>query len=226
MARGAGCDGEKSQQAATRSGVLSVGSPVQVKPDFDIPAILRGGKPSMGVIERIDNSGDTIVIVDGKAVPYPLEALRAPAPFAVPAVGDIVQGGFWDGAEIISVCAREQLLDDGALVDVSELGREAGYTVPVALTRAVFDLVTPTEGETAYGQDQTGRLWDVLWMARAMGAAQKAAHEGEGRFQCWFVLRNRDEYPGRRKLLIELKVTLDATGEGDPALTVSLPEED
>ena len=42
---------------------------MRVKPEFDIPPILRGGVPSAGVVDHLN--GDTlIVVVDGKSVPY------------------------------------------------------------------------------------------------------------------------------------------------------------
>ncbi len=40
--------------------------------------------------------------------------------------------------EPISIYTRAQALDDGFLVDVSELAKEAGFRFPVALTRAAW----------------------------------------------------------------------------------------
>lgn len=67
-------------------------------------------------------------------------------------------------ADLIHVYTRAQALADGVLVDVSEIAREAGFKVPVALTAAVWaDCVAwPKEDGT---QDERGRLWDVLYMA-------------------------------------------------------------
>lgn len=70
--------------------------------------------------------------------------------------------------------------------------REAGITIPVAVTTAVFDdCVSPIEsaageperGEVlAPGQDIKGRLWDVLWMfthtPRMLKHARSAKREG------------------------------------------------
>ena len=48
---------------------------------------------------------------------------------------------------VISVYTRAQAIEDGILVDVSETAREAGFKIPVAITRAVWDrLVALPEG--------------------------------------------------------------------------------
>src|SRR5438034_5774716 len=77
--------------------------------------------------------------------------------------------GFWDDAEVISVYTRAQALEDGVLVDVSEMAKEAGIKFPVALTATVYgQYVEVPEGVTC--QDETGRLWDILWMFRCAAA--------------------------------------------------------
>lgn len=79
--------------------------------------------------------------------------------------------------EPISVYTREQAIEDGFLVDVSEHARTLGYMVPVAMSRAAWtNYAEWTDADTKRQtyQDQAGRLHDVLWMAR--GAA-KAAHQ-------------------------------------------------
>ena len=66
----------------------------------------------------------------------------------------------------ISTYTRAQAIEDGILVDVSDTAREAGFNIPVALTRTVWErLVALPEGYRGF-QDERGRLWDVLWMAR------------------------------------------------------------
>src|SRR3954447_15830505 len=68
----------------------------------------------------------------------------------------------WD---IISSYTRAQAIADGVLVDVTETAKEAGFRIPVALTHAAWaEYVSVPEG--VEGQDEKGRLWDVLWMCR------------------------------------------------------------
>ena len=46
--------------------------------------------------------------------------------------------------EIISLYTRSQAIEDGFLVDVSDMAREAGFKWPVVVTRRVWDeIVTP-----------------------------------------------------------------------------------
>lgn len=81
--------------------------------------------------------------------------------------------------EVIHAYTRAQAIEDGVLVDVSETAREAGFRWPVALTRAAWaDCVAWTEDDNhrQVYQDESGRLWDVLWMAfnaiRSSGAGE------------------------------------------------------
>lgn len=71
---------------------------------------------------------------------------------------------------VISVYSRAQAIEDGVLVDVSEMARETGIRFPVALTQAAWtDCVAWSEDDTRrkrWPQDEAGRLWDVVWMLR------------------------------------------------------------
>ena len=40
---------------------------------------------------------------------------------------------------VLSAYTRAQAIEDGILVDVSETAREAGFRIPVAVTRTVWD---------------------------------------------------------------------------------------
>ena len=53
----------------------------------------------------------------------------------------------------------------GVLIDVTATAREVGFKYPTAVTSAVWaNYVRVPEGVT--GQDEQGRLHDILWMAR------------------------------------------------------------
>ena len=90
---------------------------------------------------------------------------------------------------VIHAYTRKQAIEDGLLVDLSNttdpwvkaMVREAGITIPVAMTTTAFvDCVSPIDGDglqLASGQDIKGRLWDVLWMfvcAVRSGGANKS----------------------------------------------------
>src|SRR5512142_1811169 len=79
------------------------------------------------------------------------------------------------GALIFSY-TRAQAIADGVLVDVSKLAKEAGFRFPVAVTAGVWAecVAVPDDVE---GQDETGRLWDVLTMLRFAILQGKARNE-------------------------------------------------
>lgn len=67
--------------------------------------------------------------------------------------------------KVIYAYTRAQAVADGVQVEVTKTAQEAGIKFPVFLTRAVFDsYVAVPEGIT--GQDEAGRLWDIVWMLR------------------------------------------------------------
>ncbi len=68
--------------------------------------------------------------------------------------------------DVISAYTRGQALEDGVLVDVSQLAHEMGYRVPVAITEGLHQVLTTTNELEVEGQSYTGRLWDVLWCAK------------------------------------------------------------
>jgi hypothetical protein len=66
---------------------------------------------------------------------------------------------------VIYSYTRAQALADGVLVDVTEMAKEAGFKLPVAITTALHNRLTPTKADQGLGQDYNARLWDVLWVA-------------------------------------------------------------
>ncbi len=81
--------------------------------------------------------------------------------------------------EPIHTYTRADALADGTLIDVSETAREAGFRIPVVLTRAVYeDCVRWTDADNNRKgtlQDEAGRLWDVLMMAWFAAARTRGA---------------------------------------------------
>jgi hypothetical protein len=127
---------------------------------------------------------------------------------------------FWDDAEVIYAYTRAQALEDGVLVDVSEMAKEAGIKFPVALTAAVYGKnVEVPDGVT--GQDELGRLWDILWMLRcAAGRCQGDTLE----FQLYVRNHNRERLD--RRDLVALKAVCGPGDSGEPVVAIMLPNED
>lgn len=111
---------------------------------------------------------------------------------------------------IIASYTRTQALEDGQLIDVTTIAREAGFRFPVAMTRTAWvDCVELTEEDdrlSSAQQDQEGRLWDVLWMA---SRACKRATGGVCEFELHRVRRGADE---SRPLPIRLRMVIGRPG--------------
>ena len=121
---------------------------------------------------------------------------------------------------VIYAYTRAQAVADGVQVDVTKTAQEAGIKFPMFLTRAVFDnYVTVPEGVT--GQDEAGRLWDVVWMTR-FGIIR--ARPGVDRIPVAMYVRNDNH----RAKLVKLIATCSALDISDPqpAITVMMPDED
>ena len=121
---------------------------------------------------------------------------------------------------VIYSYTRAQAVADGVQVEVSKVAAEAGIRFPVFLTRTVYDAyVTVPEG--VMGQDEAGRLWDVIWMTRF---AILRARPGCDRLPVALYVRNDNA----RSRLVKLVATCGPLDMDDPspAITVMMPDED
>ena len=122
--------------------------------------------------------------------------------------------------EVIYAYTRKQAIADGVQIDVTKTAQEAGIKFPVFITRGVFETyVAVPEGVT--GQDEAGRLWDVIWMTRF---AILRSHGHNDRLPVALYVRNDN----RAAKLIKLIATCGALDMDDPqpAITILLPDED
>ena len=122
--------------------------------------------------------------------------------------------------EVIFAYTRKQALADGVQVDVSTTAKEAGIKFPMFLTRAVFDAYVAVPPEVT-GQDEAGRLWDVVWMTRF---AILRSRPSVDRIPIALYVRN-DNRAARLVKLIAQCGPLDID-DAQPAITVMLPDED
>ena len=128
--------------------------------------------------------------------------------------------GFWDDAEVISRYSRAQAIEDGVLVDVSTVAKEAGIKFPVAMTATVWgQYVEVPEGVTC--QDESGRLWDIVWMFRCAAAK----FDGDTLLFKLYV-RNQNRQRLTRQDLVTLKAICGPGDNGEPVVTIMTPEED
>ena len=121
---------------------------------------------------------------------------------------------------IIFTYTRAQAIADGVLVDVSELAKEAGFRFPVAVTAGVWaECVAVPEGLT--GQDEKGRLWDILMMLRFAIARYKGDTE-----RLDFALHVRNDEREGDPPLVQLYALCGPGDDPQPVITVMLPTED
>jgi hypothetical protein len=122
--------------------------------------------------------------------------------------------------EVIFAYTRSQAVADGQQVEVSKLAAEAGIRFPVFLTRGVYEqfVIVP---EGVEGQDETGRIYDILTMLRF---AIRHSRTGADRLAVALYVRNDN----RHAQLVKLIATCGALDMDDPqpAITVMLPDED
>ena len=86
---------------------------------------------------------------------------------------------------VISEYTRAQAIADGVLVDVTQDASKAGFRCPVALTRAVWDLcVALSPAAKRACNDESGRLWDVLWMMRCAARRNSTSAEQVFALRC------------------------------------------
>ena len=94
---------------------------------------------------------------------------------------------------------------------------ETKISYPVALTTAVWaDYVAVPDG--VEGQDEVGRLWDILWMLRA-----EIRRRPSGSVIRFVVLVRNDE---REPQTVTLKSVCGPGDNAEPVITVMLPDED
>jgi hypothetical protein len=122
---------------------------------------------------------------------------------------------------VIYSYTRAQAVADGFQVEVTKTAREAGIRFRVFLTRSVFDAYVAVPA-SVHGQDEAGRLWDILWILRF--AIRRAAAQGLVRVPFALYVRNDN----RRPKLVKLVAACGALDMDDTqtAITVMMPDED
>ncbi len=132
---------------------------------------------------------------------------------------------FFGDAEVIYRYTRADAIRDGVLVDVTATANEAGITVPVAVTAGVWQgYVAPSYIEDLPGQDSAGRLWDLLWMLTI--AARRAQHTSVLFFAVLFLVSPDAAGGSPTHEEITFKAVCGPGDQGEPVITIMLPEED
>ncbi len=121
--------------------------------------------------------------------------------------------------EIIFAYTRKEALEDGELIDLSGLAKEAGFKYPVAVSRSVYEILEPTEELRASGQSFTGRAWDMLsvlrWSLRRSSAQDRAS------FAPLFLMN-----PRKSPEPVNLWAVCGPGDEAEPVITIMIQGED
>ena len=129
----------------------------------------------------------------------------------------------FEDADLIHRYTRAETLEDGTLVDVTDTAKKAGFRIPVALTRTAWsDCVAWTEEDTecVVYQDESGRLWDLLWMA--INAARRNTEASRLEFK---VLRvPRDSRTGQ-PVSVPLVLDIGPGDQGEAVITIGFAED-
>ena len=145
----------------------------------------------------------------------PEEALRAV--FGEPKQ---IADGITAFGDVVYSYTRAQAVADGVQVEVTKTAKEAGIRFPVFLTRTVFDAYVAVPPDVS-GQDEAGRLWDIVWMLRF---AIQRTKRGVERLPFALYVRN-DNRAAKLVKLIAQAGPLDIDDPA-PAITVMMPDED
>jgi hypothetical protein len=126
----------------------------------------------------------------------------------------------FEKADLIHRYTRADAIRDGVLIDVTPTAREAGFRFPVAMTSAAWARCVEVPPGVLC-QDERGRLWDVLVMLHF--AIRRQSRDGR---VLLFALHVRNDNRDRIPPVVRLKAVSGPDDQGEPALTVMLPEED
>lgn len=120
---------------------------------------------------------------------------------------------------LIYAYTRSQAIEDGVLVDVTEQAKAIGFKLHTVVTDHLFHgYVEPPAGLEGEGQSVTGRLHDL--MVLALFAARKAVNTDRVTFKVDFLMA-----PGRKET-VEVIAHIGPGDNGEPVLTIMLPEDD
>jgi hypothetical protein len=136
---------------------------------------------------------------------------------------------YTDNRQFATFYPQDQALEDGVLVDASEMASEAGIEYPVFLTEGAWrDCVSwddPDSERKAVPDDEDNRLWSVVWMLRCALQNQAARRGSEPEF-LFTVYRIPREGFAWRPQPVTLKAIRGANDAGEQVMMVSLPDED
>jgi len=125
-----------------------------------------------------------------------------------------------ESLDVIYSYSRSEAIEDGVLIDITDLAKEAGFRYPVAVSANLYhNVLTPAPSLIPQGQSLEGRIWDMLNVLRA------SIKPNQDTLSIIFapIFTMAPDMPPTAISIIS------AVGPGDnlePVLTIFLPEDD
>lgn len=110
---------------------------------------------------------------------------------------------------------REQAVEDGTLVDLSQFAASKMYKWPVACTASVWAIIENAVEHKEWGNDFEGVLHDMLWMSQR---PTKKFSESSHLFKMIIFEGKQVDYT--------FKVLVGPGDDSRPVITIMLPDED
>jgi hypothetical protein len=122
---------------------------------------------------------------------------------------------------LIYCYSRAQAIEDGVLIDVTEIAHQVGFRFPVAITCALDDRLQPTRYEV--DQDYDARLWDMLWVAVLN---VRWTHYETDTVRFTFTQQEIDPKTGQpQKVDLRLRAVCGPGDEGESVITIGFPQD-
>jgi hypothetical protein len=131
----------------------------------------------------------------------------------------------FSAADLIHSYTRADAIEDGMLVDVSGAARDAGFLIPVAVTRSVwFDCIEWDESDS----ERTGQ-WEVQAlrlerMLRIAAAVARQRRENSSAPRPFHIIRTPRTGPTTRTASLVLRIS--GGDEWEPVITITHENED
>jgi hypothetical protein len=125
--------------------------------------------------------------------------------------------------DVIYSYTRADALADGTLHDTGELAAHAGFLQPLAIApNAWADAIAWPHDDS--GQDETGRIWDVLTIAvHTLRQALARNRSGEQVADVLPFTVHRIAQPGEQPTPTTLTLHIGPGDDGEPVLTICAP---
>jgi len=126
----------------------------------------------------------------------------------------------FEGVPVIYQYTRKEAIEDGVLIDMSNWAVETGFVIPVACTHALWHgYIVPPQGVQGLGQSERGRVHDVLWMLLcAIRRDQRSTDQ--------LLFKVSFQQAADKLVTTDLKAICGPSDNGEPVLTIMLPDED